>query len=135
MTDASTLLALSASQTLGLYVGLPALLFSLIALIAFLTSKAPAGRGDVFPRLRPPQELTHNDGRHARGMQASRQSIAPAVSAEAAADGADRKASAAAPFATAPSGALPIDEGRAEASPPDDQQPQVGHTRTQPDTR
>lgn len=69
MKQEVALLAISGTQTLGLYVGLPALLFGLIALVAYLTSRPSGGPDGAFPRLRPGQTPVNNSGLHAGAPQ------------------------------------------------------------------
>lgn len=54
MTNSPTLMAISAVETVGLYIGVPGVLFGIIALIAYLTSGTSTDQTSRFPRLRRP---------------------------------------------------------------------------------
>ena len=60
MNRDSPLLDAQAVQTLGVYLGVALLVFSLIALVAYLTSRSSAARAEQFPRLRPATEPVNN---------------------------------------------------------------------------
>ena len=78
MHQDTSVFALTSMQTLGLYVGLPALLFGAIALLAYLTSRPSGGPDGAFPRLAPGQALVHNNGVHA-GPQRPEPPVEPAA--------------------------------------------------------